>query len=998
MKSTFHNSLKNKFMYKVFLVVIAMFMSFTQSQAQSGYVGAAEADNEFGIITAEDMANIQGKKILLCSRSFGLNIEDGLNVLESENSIYAISKNNYSDRLNLVYDDLSDLPDASIFNTYDMYHVLISPSPLTKRIDEFDYMIRNLYHTRIDAAILLYHTADGAMFSEYKTKMDKLKADFPNIKFGYTTSGVSPVEGSSENTKSCDFASQSIAEYKGVEPLYDMKDILSTDEDGVTDCGCQMCPDFNLKFGDPPTGDDTHPNSPFSEKRMGKGFLLLLHKMFNEGTTCTSTLAPTVPNNVAGNALSTTSIQLSWDASTHADCGVKYYKVKRNGTVIGNYSNTSFTDTGLTENTSYTYTVSAISLNNVASSFSTEITIYTLIDVTAPLLVDAIDSKNSESVILEFSEDLDKASAETATNYTIDNGITVISASLDGKFVTLTTSTMADGVTNTVTVNNVKDNSSAMNTIAANSQDSFIFKDRNIGGMTAYWSLDSTTGGIVTDEVGSNDGTLSSPVWISGGKYNGGLEFDGDDKIEVGNGTFGMDVTNEFTFACWVKPTSLGGALFKRGKYIYPLSVELEGGNIKTVIRTGSTNYLTSANKLSTGTWNHVAVSYIDEKQIIYINGVIDAEKNTTGTLVIEAFDAFIGEGLNGSMDEIYFFNEALDSEDVVALMNNTYGEKPVNTDSLAVANLLKANGANWDVSSISVFNSEGRITELHLQTDLGGSLPHITSHIGELTELEILHAYGPDQFDHTGNSQLSIIDPAIALCTKLRELRISDNNLTSLPAEIANLSNITNMSVANNKLCGVSGVVKTWLDTNNPGWEGSQVGCSGTPVISVALNKSTINILVAGTETLLATVNPSDATNKNVTWSSSNNSVSTVSSTGVVTAIAEGNATITVTTEDGSFQSICEIDVSHNLSVEFLSTDVKIFPNPTSNNLHVSFGNSNSKSFRVVLINMSGETVFQDRSNQNKFDIDCSKYPKGVYILKLEDGETELVKKVEIN
>lgn len=82
------------------------------------------------------------------------------------------------------------------------------------------------------------------------------------------------------------------------------------------------------------------------------------------------------------------------------------------------------------------------------------------------------------------------------------------------------------------------------------------------------------------------------------------------------------------------------------------------------------------------------------------------------------------------------------------------------------------------------------------------------------------------------------------------------------------------------------------------------------TPATSVSLNKSTASISVGGaTETLIATVLPSGATNKSVTWSTSNNGVATVSN-GVVTAVAAGTATITVTTVDGSFTSTCVVTV----------------------------------------------------------------------------------------
>ena len=83
--------------------------------------------------------------------------------------------------------------------------------------------------------------------------------------------------------------------------------------------------------------------------------------------------------------------------------------------------------------------------------------------------------------------------------------------------------------------------------------------------------------------------------------------------------------------------------------------------------------------------------------------------------------------------------------------------------------------------------------------------------------------------------------------------------------------------------------------------------------VTGVTLNKNTTTIKVGGTETLTAMVEPANATNKAVTWSSDNISVATVDANGLVTAVAEGSATITVTTEDGSKTATCTVIVTNN-------------------------------------------------------------------------------------
>ncbi|MDD5949192.1 MAG: glycoside hydrolase family 9 protein, partial [Lachnospiraceae bacterium] len=81
--------------------------------------------------------------------------------------------------------------------------------------------------------------------------------------------------------------------------------------------------------------------------------------------------------------------------------------------------------------------------------------------------------------------------------------------------------------------------------------------------------------------------------------------------------------------------------------------------------------------------------------------------------------------------------------------------------------------------------------------------------------------------------------------------------------------------------------------------------------VSSVSLNKKTLSLLKGESDTLSATVTPSTATDKSVTWKSSNESVATVDTTGKVTAVGKGTATITVTTTDGNKTATCTVTVS---------------------------------------------------------------------------------------
>ena len=79
--------------------------------------------------------------------------------------------------------------------------------------------------------------------------------------------------------------------------------------------------------------------------------------------------------------------------------------------------------------------------------------------------------------------------------------------------------------------------------------------------------------------------------------------------------------------------------------------------------------------------------------------------------------------------------------------------------------------------------------------------------------------------------------------------------------------------------------------------------------VTGVSLNKATTTLAVGALEALTAMVEPDNASNKNVSWSSDNTAVATVAD-GEVTAKAAGTATITVTTADGSKTATCAVTV----------------------------------------------------------------------------------------
>jgi chitodextrinase len=102
-----------------------------------------------------------------------------------------------------------------------------------------------------------------------------------------------------------------------------------------------------------------------------------------QGTTLGDTQAPGAPSNAAATVQTPRQVKVTWTASTD-NVGVTGYKVYRNGSQVGTSATTSYTDTGLQQNSTYTYTLSAYDAaanNSAPSSPPVMVTTMTAIDI-----------------------------------------------------------------------------------------------------------------------------------------------------------------------------------------------------------------------------------------------------------------------------------------------------------------------------------------------------------------------------------------------------------------------------------------------------------------------------------------------------------------------------------------------------------------------------------------------------------------------------------------
>ena len=113
----------------------------------------------------------------------------------------------------------------------------------------------------------------------------------------------------------------------------------------------------------------------------------------------------------------------------------------------------------------------------------------------------------------------------------------------------------------------------------------------------------------------------------------------------------------------------------------------------------------------------------------------------------------------------------------------------------------------------------------------------------------------------------------------------------------------------------GTATITVTTADGNKTATCAVTVNPKVYPVTGVSLDKITLTLTEGDTLALVATITPENATNKDVTWSSSDGTVATVDKSGKVTAVKAGTATITVTTLDGGFSATCKVTITSKTS-----------------------------------------------------------------------------------
>ena len=144
-----------------------------------------------------------------------------------------------------------------------------------------------------------------------------------------------------------------------------------------------------------------------------------------------------------------------------------------------------------------------------------------------------------------------------------------------------------------------------------------------------------------------------------------------------------------------------------------------------------------------------------------------------------------------------------------------------------------------------------------------------------------------------------------------------------------------------------------------------------------ISLSQTTLSFNTANqSKTLTATVTPSNATNKNVKWTSSNTSVATVSDAGVVTSKANGTAIITAKTTDGTnLTATCTVTVDDTIRMDITTSNAGF---STFYDSHYAYILPNGLSAQVVTNVINNKLIYKTIAEGNKAGI----VPKGTAVM----------------
>ncbi len=196
--------------------------------------------------------------------------------------------------------------------------------------------------------------------------------------------------------------------------------------------------------------------------------------------------------------------------------------------------------------------------------------------------------------------------------------------------------------------------------------------------MISHWRLD----GDAMDSQSSYDGVVyGDPVWVPGSQAkigSGAIYMDGEDYIAIDANDY-PELTGSFTIDAWIKTAGNNQyqIIISKGQSSWQLGIEGQSNKIFFSCNgLSGTSYLAGSTSLMEGIWYHLAGVYdqLAQKMYIYLDGFLDNEANSLGTINPNTYDIWIGGDpeqpelgywWEGYIDNVRLYNHALSVSEI---------------------------------------------------------------------------------------------------------------------------------------------------------------------------------------------------------------------------------------------------------------------------------------------------------------------------------------------
>jgi len=464
--------------------------------------------------------------------------------------------------------------------------------------------------------------------------------------------------------------------------------------------------------------------------------------------TVTASAPPSVPANLKATAVSSSQINLSWSASTDSAGSVAGYVVYRNSSQVATVTaGTTYSDTGLSASTSYSYTVAAYdgAGNHSATSSAASAT-------TLPSTVSVATTVTTNPGGLSLTVDGQSYTAPQSFSWTSGSSHTLAVSSPQNS----TTGTLyawanwSDGgaISHTITAMTATTYTANFNPTSTTTTPPPASSTPTGGTLAAYWKLDEPRGVAAFADASGNGNTgtcgATCPTMGVAGAVRTAASFNGiNSQITVPDSPSLR--LNQFTIVLWAYPTQMKsdfqplvvkedstGNNRNYGLFILPNSMQVRytlwGSNCATPFPGNSVG------RLPLNTWTQIAFSFDGAVEKFYMNGVLDSSNAASpSSLCQAAFPVKIGmetsafQPFKGTLDDIQIYNQALTAPEVSNLYSPLVAHWKLDEPSGATSFADSSGNGNTGTCSVGACPAMGFLGKVGTGASFNGTTSQVT-------------------------------------------------------------------------------------------------------------------------------------------------------------------------------------------------------------------------------------------------------------------------------